>query len=472
MKFNSKAFEFVKFDREQIEKEINLKEEAEKDGGLNRPPANAKEKSSAERLGIKKSRELLDKEINKAHNWLTPLIETIDNLSLKIKGRHWNIQATKNRIRENIGKASTTLESQKMIFDKEHQDVESFRNLHGIGRQPKITSFEMVIVQVGIVIFLFVSESILNMNLLATAIGKREGLTYSMSVAGLNVLLSALVGYFILKGAINYENSTKKRLLDLFTIVYVAIIIYINCVLGAIRAISDKTNQEVTISGFSIGQGVDNALAFWTVHWTPLSLVLTFIGILFAVISLVDAYYFKDIYPGYGDAAKKREHSRKVIEKEIDNLVNAKQKIFNNEHSNGNILKKELIEKDLTLLTNESNKIIQIFNGYSDYVFSVQRGIKEILETYRGINGQVRSDKVRPEYWDEKYKMDDHYLKPELKFSNYKDYYYPGNTIQARMVEEQKRITDEHSEYEKALNLYEKEIDNEILELKKKYALT
>ena len=40
------------------------------------------------------------------------------------------------------------------------------------------------------------------------------------------------------------------------------------------------------------------------------------------------------------------------------------------------------------------------------------------------------------------------------------------------MVDEQKRITDEHSEYEKALNIYEKEIDNEILELKKKYALT
>ena len=49
-----KVFEFAKFDREQIEKEINLKTEAEKDGGLNRPPANAKEKSSSERLAIKK----------------------------------------------------------------------------------------------------------------------------------------------------------------------------------------------------------------------------------------------------------------------------------------------------------------------------------------------------------------------------------------------------------------------------------
>ena len=152
-----KVFEFAKFDREQIEKEINLKAEAEKDGGLNRPPANAKEKSSAERLAIKKSRGLLDKEINRAQNWLTPLITIIDNLSLKIKERHWNIQTTKNRIRENIGKATTTLESQKMIFDKEHQDVESFRNLHGIGRQPKITSFSMVILQVSIVIFLFCS---------------------------------------------------------------------------------------------------------------------------------------------------------------------------------------------------------------------------------------------------------------------------------------------------------------------------
>ena len=471
MKFNSKGFEFAKFDREQIEKEINLKSEAEKDGGLNRPPGNAREKSSAERLAIKRSRELMDKEIKKASNWFTPLIEIIDNLSRKIKERHWNIQTTKNRIRENIGKATTTLESQKMIFDKEHQDVESFRNLHGIGRQPKIASFQIVILQVCIVIFLFVLESFANTQLLAKAIGTREGLAYSTSIAGLNVLLSALVGYFVLKGAINYESGAKKRLLDLFMFVYATIIIYINCVLGAIRAIADKTNQEVSISGFAIG-GEYNALAFWTVHWTPLSLVLTFIGILFAVISLADAYYFKDVYPGYGDAAKKREQSRKIVETEIDNLVNVKQKIFNNEHSKGNILKTELIKTDLISLTNESNRIIQIFNSYSDYVFSVQRGIKEILETYRGINGQVRADGVRPEYWNEKYKIDDHYLKPELKFPNCKDYYYPGNTVQTRMVDEQKRITDEHSEYEKALNLYDKEIDNEILELKKKYALT
>ena len=244
--------------------------------------------------------------------------------------------------------------------------------------------------------------------------------------------------------------------------------------LGAIRAISDKINQEVSISGFGIGGGEDNALAFWAISadWTPLSLVLTFIGIIFAVISLIDAYYFKDVFPGYSDAAKKRENARKIIEREIENLNVAKGKIFSREHSKANILKKELTEKDLTTLNDESKKIVEIFNAYSNSVFSVQRGIKEMLETYRGTNGQVRSDGVRPEYWNEKYKLDDHYLKPELKFPDCADYYYPGNTVQTNMVDEKTRITDEHSKYEEALNLYEKEIDNEIIELKKKYALT
>ena len=90
---------------------------------------------------------------------LSNYIKNINKINRKIKGRHWNIQVTKNKISENIGKATTTLESQKMIFDKEHQDVESFRNLHGIGRQPNIASFPMIIVQIGIVIFLFVLES-------------------------------------------------------------------------------------------------------------------------------------------------------------------------------------------------------------------------------------------------------------------------------------------------------------------------
>ena len=100
MKGNSR-FQFRNFDRDQIEKEIDLRKEAEKDGGLGRPPANAKEKSHAERLVIKKSREFLDTEIKRANNWLSPIIDKIDDLTIKIELPHWNVQEASNKVEEN-----------------------------------------------------------------------------------------------------------------------------------------------------------------------------------------------------------------------------------------------------------------------------------------------------------------------------------------------------------------------------------
>ena len=472
MKFNSKGFEFAKFDREQIEKEIELRKEAEKDGGLGRPTANAREKSHAERLAVKKSREFLDTEIIRANKWLDPIITKIDDIVIKTDRPHWSIQEASNKVDENKEQAATTIESEKLIFDKENRDVESFRNLHGIGRQPKITTLTTAIVQIGIIILLFIIESLVNMELLATAIGKKEGLAYSTSVAGLNVLLSAIVGYFVLKGAINYSSGSKKRLLNLFMFIYATIIIYINCCLGAIRAIADKTNEQVSVSGLSIGDGTDNALLFWTVDWTFQSLVLTFIGILFAVISLIDAYLYKDVYPGYGDAAKEREQSSKKMRNTIANVVNALVKIFNREHSKGNIDLKELTNKDLVTLNGEYTEITKLFSNYSNLAYSVQRGVNEMFETYRGINGQVRADGVRPEYWNNKYEMDEHYLNPELKFPNCKGYFFPGNTIQAKIVDLQTQLNTKHNNFVEKLNVYRTKVDQWILELKKKYELS
>jgi len=466
------SFQFGQFDRDQIEKEIDLRKEAEKDGTLGRPPANAKEKSHAERLAIKKSREFLDTEIRNANNWLGPIIEKIDDLTIKIERPHWSIQEASNKVEENKEQAAATIESEKLIFDKENRDVESFRNLHGIGRQPKITTLTTAIVQIGIVILLFIIESFVNMELLATAIGKKEGLAYSTSVAGLNVLLSAIVGYFILKGAINYSGGSKKRLLDLFMFIYVTIIIYINCCLGAIRAIANETNEQVNVSGLSIGVESYNALMFWTVPWGFQPMILTFIGILFAAISLIDAYLYKDVYPGYGDAAKTREQSRKKIRDTIENVANAIVKIFNKEHSKGNIDLKELTNKDLVTLTGEYNKIIKLFGDYSNLAHSVQRAINEMFDTYRGLNGQVRADGVRPEYWDDRYVMDEHYLKPELKFPNCEGYFFAGNTIQAKIVDLQTQLNTKHNNFVERLNEFRRKIDQWILELKKRYELS
>ena len=116
--------------------------------------------------------------------------------------------------------------------------------------------------------------------------------------------------------------------------------------------------------------------------------------------------------------------------------------------------------------------IIKLFNDYSNLSYSVQRAINEMFETYRGINGQIRSDKVRPEYWNDKYVMDEHYLKPDLKFPNCDGYFFAGNTIQAKMVDLQTQLNTKHNNFVEKLNEYKAKIDQWILELKKRYELS
>ena len=202
-KVSTDSFNFPDFDRARIENEIDLKKQAEEDAQFKRPPAHSKERSIVEGEAVDKIRDQLDKCIKEASAYLAPLINKIDELKIKIKRQHFYIQGTKNKINEIIEQAKTILKTQKNIFDKEDEDVNTFRNLNGIGRQPAVLTFNLMIFQIGIILGLFILESYLNMKLLADAIGEEEGLAYSSAVAGLNVMVSALVGYLLASGSLS-----------------------------------------------------------------------------------------------------------------------------------------------------------------------------------------------------------------------------------------------------------------------------
>ena len=200
---STESFTFSKIDRKKIENSIKLTERAEQDAQFGRPQAHAKEYSDCEAEGIDSVKDEVDKSINEAIDYLSPVTNKIDEIKFNIQKQHFNIQDTRNKISEILEQAKTIFQNQRLIFDKEDQDVNSFRNLNSIGRQPAILTFNLMIIQIGIIVGLFFLESFFNMKLLADAIGEQEGLAYSMAVAALNVIVSALVGYFVLKGAVN-----------------------------------------------------------------------------------------------------------------------------------------------------------------------------------------------------------------------------------------------------------------------------
>ena len=314
------------------------------------------------------------------------------------------------------------------------------------------------------------------MKLLAEAIGEEEGFAYSSAVAGLNVMVSALVGYFVLKGAVHFKQRASRVWLMFVMFLYGILITYINVCLGAVRAIYDNTDTQQSFAGIDIGgegaaEGL-NPLYFWNVDWNFLSLVLTFVGITFAVISLIDAYLYNDTYPGYGSVAKNREAARLEINKTSENLGNETNKIFNNEHSKSGHILRDLLEKDLKELVNYSNHVTHVFDTYKDYILKAERDIIHITEEYRRRNENIRTDKVRPAYWDKKFEFVSKMKTPEEIFSNCKDYYFPGDKIQEEVSIHQKRLTEEQIQYEKELNNLKDETDKKILELRKNHAFT
>ena len=64
-----------------------------------------------------------------------------------------------------------------------------------------------------------------------------------------------------------------------------------------------------------------SAVTPWLIDLTLQSTVLLFIGIGFALISLIDGYFFNDPYPGYGRIGKHRNENKTEIDRIREHLA-------------------------------------------------------------------------------------------------------------------------------------------------------
>ena len=86
--------------------------------------------------------------------------------------------------------------------------------------------------------------------------------------------------------------------------------------MGAYRSIYEATGVNLTdvLTGEAVAEAVTGSATFpWTVSLTFTSLVLVFVGIGFALLSLIDGYFFDDRYPGYGSVGKVKKEQEDEI---------------------------------------------------------------------------------------------------------------------------------------------------------------
>ena len=475
------SFEFKNNKVKDIENEINLKSRAESDGKNNLPSEHAEVFFITEEEAITKYDERRHDAVSDAANYLEPIKNKIIGYASILGKKHFFIDSFKNRIEQSLTTAEGRLSNLKDSYDSQNKEVQHFKIEHDISRDPKsLTTLKMI----GGILFaaaLFFIEVRVNTKLLGPAMtgGEAEGQGISFAVAALNVIISFLAGYFLVKN-FNLKKSLKKTVSQTILGFYLFFIIYLNWCLGAFRAIAEKKGEVVAWgeSETVISQAVEfgNVLYPWTVTWSFYAAVLTCVGIGFALLSLLDGYFFDDPYPGYGSVGKSRNENKKEINRIREHIGNEINSLFKNETKKVSEERDVLISDTLKNWSINVTKLESTFANYRRYAKKIDDDTNHIIKEYRSLNGNLRSTPT-PKYWKDKNgniikefnTLTEEKMEPKLVFSDMAQIFLDKNQIEEKNKLYSNNLNEEAQNFVKELNSYKEEVNKRIEEMRSKY---
>ena len=128
-------------------------------------------------------------------------------------------------------------------------------------------------------------------------------------------------------------------------------------------------------------------------------LMLAFVGIFFAALSIISGLLYNDTYPGYGNVGKKVDKYRNQIRKTFKSYAKDISKLF----AQHNIKLQETFDnirnKELNYWDANTNIIQKEFVNYEQKINSVERGSQHIIDEYRKGNIKVRKSNP-PAYFE------------------------------------------------------------------------
>ena len=467
-------FEFPDVKVKLLEDKIDVKTNAATDGKHDLPTTEQNNLSGCENEATIQAEEFRSRQVTKATEYLRNIENKIVDSASRLGQENFHIAEFKNRIDRTINAAEGKLSNLKDIFLKEDRQVRNFKLENHLTREPKTLTVFNIIIGLIVITVLFYIELQVNGNLLAPAMGggKAAGIAMAGGVAGLNVLVSFVVGYITLK---NFHHVSLKRKIfsKVGLFLYSIFIIYLNCMLGAFRALHEKTGDTLADVVMGTGTAVEkgNPVLFWTVEMEPQSLILVFIGIGFALGSLIDGYLFDDRYPGFGSIGKVRDETKKEIDRIREHISEEINIIFKSEIRKTNekketiinsILRKEWIP-NITALQN-------VFDGYKKFIMAVGKALIHAIDEYRLENEKLRSTPV-PKYFgtDLGKTISEDIKNPNNVFAGFSSLYLNKNEIEKKIEEYQNKIQNEGNNFINQLNSYNEEINKKIEEVRNKY---
>ena len=456
----SENFTWDNYVIKDYEKKHNVTNQAKTDGLMNEPKSNSENYSVVENELSNECGTFLERHVNKLREFLINVETKQNQLSGYLKQNHFEPIVSKLSADFNtlVNEKKMKLSDYKNSYDTFLEEQNSFKRYHQLSREPNSATTTKTIVAGLLVVGLLIIELFANTAMLSPAMvgGKAEGLSIAASVAFLNVFISSFVGYYVIKN-FNHISKTQKSFYGTLGFLYFLLIIYINAALGAYRSQAENVfnKQLAGDSGLSNEQMTEilrNSVTPWNVDFSFLGIVLTFIGIAFAFIAIVDGLTYNDHYPGYVKKGQNLNKYKDLIRKTKHQFAEECPAMFSKYNRELQNKLNELLNTYLNNWDYNTNIIQKEFVNYENKVNDLEEKTNHMIGEYRNENKRVRSTEP-PKYFNTPFSIKSEKKDPSKVFREATFHYMDDSAREKTKIEYSESI-------ERKFEDSEKEVDN------------
>jgi hypothetical protein len=382
---------------------FNVESEAQANGSLDLPPSDspnldqfhAHVKTEFDRFKSTKKNEI-DLQIKSLESTLGRLEDNRDTFSQHEERYKDKIKAVQQEFNGRIKTANEDVKASKA-------DLSNFKRNNKLTRPAKPMSSQFLFVMILVVIL--IAETILNGIFLGENLtgSSAAGMIYALAFSLVNVSIGLVLAPLIRN--INHVKAGVKLFGYFIGLIWASLITAFNLYIGHFRdaitapggnGMDDAYQANCPMFGF--GDGCTSAMPFMLTE--PVSYFLVALGMMCALIALLDSFFHADTYPGYGKKSLLLEEFEENLLGLKSNANSEQESLYSNFVSEGN----KLIKSSIAHITNLQQTIgfieLRIKEEYRDYFENLAGSFQAVIEQYRTSNIEAR-DSEAPRYFQE-----------------------------------------------------------------------
>ena len=374
---------------------FNVESEAQANGSLDLPPSDSTShdqfhshvKTEFDRFKSTKKNEI-DIQINSLGSTLGRLQDNRDAFSQHEQKFNNQIKAVQNEYEGRIKNANEDVKASKA-------DLSNFKRNNKLTRPAKPMSSQLLFVMVLVVIL--IAETILNGVFLGENLtgSSAAGMTWAFAFSAVNVSIGLILAPLIRN--INHVKAGVKLFGYFIGLIWLSLITAFNFLIGHFR--DAITNPE--------GQGMEDSYkALEAIQESPFSLLepvsyfLVALGMMCALIALLDSFFHADTYPGYGKKSLELDGFEENLLGLKSEANSEQEALYSDFVLKGN----KLIKSATAHITNLQQTIgfieLRIREEYRDYFENLAGSFEAVIEQYRTSNKEAR-DTETPSYFQD-----------------------------------------------------------------------